>query len=135
MRLKRCLMSSWKCDCGSTQINFIITPEFVHYGKEECLSCGKFIRWIQNPEKAKYRSSTTKCKIKYDFCKICLRTKKELGCNETLEAHHIIELTEGGDDIPENIMVVCTACHKFINWIRLYFNRHFKKEVDNEYTK
>ena len=105
----------------------LLTPNTIHYSKTICTKCSRWIRWNHNPQKVKYRSSTTKHKMNLDFCKICGRKEQELGWNETLEIHHLIPLDEGGEDTPENILVTCTACHKLIHWIRLYFNKHMRK--------
>jgi hypothetical protein len=54
------------------------------------------------------------------LCEVCLRRPADLPPGETLEAQHIIEFSEGGDPGPENIMIVCTACHRLVHWVRRY---------------
>ena len=105
---------------------FIKTNDLVHYGKIECPQCGRWIKWVRNPE-TEGRTETTKCNVKYDFCRLCLRTKEKLGSSETLTAHHIIPLNKGGKDELSNLMVVCCACHKMINWLQLYTHDHMNK--------
>ena len=53
------------------------------------------------------------------------KAKTRLGTHETLEIHHKIEINDGGQDIKENILVVCTHCHKLIHHVRTYMNDHF----------
>ncbi|MCK9997164.1 MAG: HNH endonuclease [Candidatus Krumholzibacteria bacterium] len=44
----------------------------------------------------------------------CCRRK---GCNHTrfLEIHHIVPRSEGGTNDPENLVTLCTACHKLLH--------------------
>ena len=39
------------------------------------------------------------------FCQKCFR-------KEQLEAHHIIALVDGGEDVLENLITLCAACHR-----------------------
>jgi 5-methylcytosine-specific restriction endonuclease McrA len=41
-----------------------------------------------------------------------------------LEAHHIIEVKDGGLDERDNIMIACKECHSGIHRIREAFNRY-----------
>lgn len=36
--------------CHHTQVKFTETPELTHHGKETCLTCGAFVRWVPKPE-------------------------------------------------------------------------------------
>ncbi len=119
--------------CGAEDcFEEILTPESVHYSKTICRMCERWIQWNKNPSKAEYRSETTKCAVIYDFCKICGRTQEKLGWKETLTAHHVIPLEEDGEDIIENIIVLCSACHKLVHWVRLYVHKHLNKFYDKE---
>lgn len=137
-------------NCGCNETKFIETQNLVHYGKEVCASCGRFIRWVPKPEYENVRRSTSKYDIRKvfrhhkfheygldkPFCFFCLRTQDELGHNETLTLDHIVPLSEKrnplgvkGKDELENLQILCTACHKLKNWISLYFNEHQKKRA------
>jgi len=133
-----------KCpECGSELI-FIKTEEHsVHYGRLDCPTCKKFIKWVKSPKNEGIRTSTSKYNINNiikfhhfsgePFCFLCLRTKNQLGEKETLTRDHIIEVSKGGKDILENLQILCSACHKLKNWSRLYINWHStKKEGEDE---
>jgi len=48
-------------------------------------------------------------------CQNCFRTEKELEPEELpLEAHHIMWLSKGGTNDPENGTTYCKICHKMI---------------------
>lgn len=51
-----------------------------------------------------------------DSCQLCGLTRKELMMkDEGLASHHKQPLSEGGEDTPSNILVVCTSCHRAIH--------------------
>ena len=36
--------------CGHIgEPEFILTPEIVHYGKDVCAECGRFMKWVKDP--------------------------------------------------------------------------------------
>ena len=128
--------------CGGITL-FKETPENIHYGRLDCQKCGRFIKWVGNPNKERHASSTSDKRmeqvlryhnIKEEICFICLRNRNQLGTSETLTLDHIKELSKGGEDSIFNMQVLCTACHKLKNWARLYINWHnIKKDgVKNE---
>jgi hypothetical protein len=49
--------------------------------------------------------------MKLDFCVIC-------GTTKNLQHHHIIPISEGGDDNEHNFLTVCWEHHNFIHNIR-----------------
>lgn len=123
------------CDSCNGEKIIVPTPNTVHHSKEICSKCGKWFRWIKNPEKENKRTKTSKCKnqailrhhnYKEEFCFFCLRTKEQLGKHETITRDHIQELDKGGKDELQNIQLLCSACHKLKNWARLYMNWHLK---------
>ena len=83
---------------------------------------GKFdIQKIQNPEiqGEQYQQGTLagwenlKAYAKYRDgykCRACGKSKHDDGVR--LEVHHIIRKTDGGTDVPENVVTLCEACHK-----------------------
>jgi 5-methylcytosine-specific restriction endonuclease McrA len=130
-----------KCKwCGSENIKFTETRESIHYGRNDCKDCGKWIEWVKNPESNRTKNPLRKMKLspekvclfhkfKTTHCFFCQRGKEELGYNETLTVDHIEELDKGGKDEIENQQVLCSACHKMKNWLRLYMNWHLKEEL------
>jgi hypothetical protein len=102
-------------------------PDTPHAAEVRCGSCGGFIQWLKKEENKDKRDKNkhTPESLGIDFCLLCRRTRGRLGKNETLNAHHIIEVQEGGPDVPTNIWVVCTPCHLLIHHQRTYLNDHF----------
>jgi len=125
-----------KCDmCSQGHIVFKLTPESVHYGKMICDSCEKWFKWVPQPNPEGIRKKVSKhriervldfYKMKEPICFFCLRNQKQLGFSETLTRDHIVELDKGGKDEVENLQILCSACHKLKNWMRLYNNWHRK---------
>jgi len=126
-----------KCKwCDSKNLKFSISKDTVHKGgRLDCLDCGRWNTWIKSGEKEGVRTKTSKHKLNQvlkfhnkekEICFFCLRTKEKLGEYETLTLDHIEELNEGGKDEIENLQVLCSACHKLKNWVRLYMNWHLE---------
>lgn len=128
--------------CNSSNLKFIETPESVHYGKMICGHCNKFSHWVSNPESKRNNSLRTNKKtikeicqfhnIEKEICFFCLRNRNELGWFETLTIDHIQELDKGGTDTLQNMQVLCSACHKLKNWVRLYINWHLTKKEEKD---
>ena len=36
--------------CGSEDVQFVLTPDKIHFGKYVCNECGKFIQWAKKPK-------------------------------------------------------------------------------------
>lgn len=52
-------------------------------------------------------------KFEVSYCQFCGRDLVEMKKKGVKpQAHHIIPVSEGGEDIPSNIMVLCPSCHK-----------------------
>jgi hypothetical protein len=62
---------------------------------------------------------------------MCQRRKDFLGKGERLEIHHVIQIDQGGDDTPDNIWILCTACHRIVHHQRTYLYEHQKKFMDS----
>lgn len=125
------------CDrCKTRDTQIIETPNSPHYAKEVCNLCGGWLKWIKSPENEGKRTKTSKYSLRNilkfhnkdkEFCFFCLRTRDELGLNETITIDHIEEISKGGEDELGNLQILCTACHRMKNWLRLYMNWHLKK--------
>ena len=123
-----------KCrSCGNDKLKFTLTPKLVHYGRQDCQHCGKFCSWVRNPELPENNRGNKKtprqvCDFHQiegeEICFFCLRIKEQLGIKETLTVDHIQELSKGGTDTIENMQVLCSACHKLKDWMKLYNNWH-----------
>jgi 5-methylcytosine-specific restriction endonuclease McrA len=69
-----------------------------------------------------------------DYCWTCLRSRallKSLQPMVPLEAHHIIEVQNGGAHERDNIQIVCKECHSRIHRTREAFNRYGVHVGDN----
>jgi len=45
-------------------------------------------------------------------CRICRRVESNGSVHSTIELHHLIRRSQGGDDVPDNIVPLCGACHR-----------------------
>lgn len=102
-----------------------------HYAEKRCGSCGKHLGWVPKPDRDKSRREAKHTDLvrKYfrGFCDLCLITEKYLPHGEVWEAHHVLEYQNGGGAERENVWILCTACHKLVNWRRIYL-RHLLPE-------
>ena len=57
-------------------------------------------------------------------CELCFATRH-------LEAHHIIPLAFGGEDIEDNIIVICEGCHAKLTPKSLLAKQGLKKVKEN----
>ena len=118
--------------CGSAERKTIIGPHAGgHYSRIECNNCGKFIKWGKDPNKQKKSRKGNAELVKQfskGYCEICLRKKKQLPKPQTLEAHHIIEVNQGGGDDAENIQIACTNCHRLIHHLRTYLGYYHTED-------
>jgi len=127
-------------ECKSVLL-MTLTPDLTHYARLDCVRCNKFIKWLKSPENADKRTSTSKYSIRKilsfhnmekEICFFCPRNKEQLGECETMTIDHINELSDGGVDELGNLQILCSACHKMKNWMRLYVNKHLKKYYDTK---
>lgn len=109
----------------------------VHGYKLHCPKCGLFVGWsgkrqaIKDEVGGRQRSSQwTAKRLNQDFCQMCMRNKDFLGKGERLEVHHVLPVNENGEDTPDNIWIVCTACHRLIHHQRIYLHEHQKQFQD-----
>lgn len=61
-------------------------------------------------------------RVGVDYCQLCCRARSELFEDEFLETHHVIEIQDGGKDIPSNTWIVCSSCHHQIHNLREYYH-------------
>jgi len=92
-----------------------------------CQDCGRYT--FQPKEKSKNREASSKNLVEkkgINYCQWCLRKKDDIPAPGTLEAHHIIEYKDEGENDLQNILILCTACHKQCHHDRTYFG-HYNK--------
>ena len=119
--------------CGTDlEPTVVPRPDTVYAGGElRCAKCGRHLGWrsTKTDRKEGKRKGTSQYTIEMlnkTSCDICQRPKRGLGICQTLEIHHIVAIKDGGEDRRRNIMVLCTACHKLVHYIRLYHNEHMQ---------
>ena len=112
--------------CGRNIEVKMLPEKHTHYAEYRC-SCGKHEGYEPYPQNKGKRPPNRHSPegLGIDYCQMCQRHKERLGNRETLHSHHVIEVgTQGGEDVPENIWVVCTPCHRYIHHQRTYLNNH-----------
>lgn len=117
-------MTCRTCGGGATQT--VIMQEGKHYSKEVCTSCGDFVKWNPKPQNEGKRRRTSKHTVEslgVNCCEICRRPKDMLAVNQTLEIHHKDHTPE--HDTPDNLIVLCTFCHKQAHAYATYLHAHF----------
>ena len=114
-------------ECGAdVEVVEKILGEGPHYSKIECAECGKYLAFGKKPanEGKRGKNKHTPESLSISHCQMCQRDENRLGSRGVLEVHHVEEIQDGGADIPENIWVICTSCHKLIHHQRTYLNQH-----------
>lgn len=115
--------------CGAPAPHRIeLTPHLPHYAKVTCAAagCGKILGWLPKPDDdpTKYRRPNEHRELVARFgngyCELCLRTEVELKGRQGLVGHHVIPFHEDGDPKRENVWILCTACHRLVEWMRTY---------------
>lgn len=105
----------------------------IHGYKLYCEICGAFFGWggkehkIKNANNERVKSTMwTPKRLGRGKCQLCNREKDFVeACGEKLESHHLVPVSEGGEDEPYNILVVCTPCHRTIHHNMTYYS-HMK---------
>jgi hypothetical protein len=108
-----------------------------HHGKKICCHCGSFYKWIPKPKNETKRppNKISAEDLGISHCQLCGRPRARLGNRGVLESHHVIEIQDGGEDVKENIWIVCTSCHSLIHHQRTYLNRHLEGQITKERLK
>ena len=103
-----------------------------HGYKLFCPECNTFIGWggkahpVKNGNGERERSSQWSAKrLGFNYCQTCLRKKEHLGIGR-LEVHHVTPIEDDGKDLPGNIQILCTSCHREVHHRRTYLNDHLK---------
>jgi 5-methylcytosine-specific restriction endonuclease McrA len=119
-----------RCNTCGKDMPFVVKvlPEkSIHYAECRCIDCGNHLGFVKKPQNENKRGRSSKYKpadLGKNYCQMCLRHEARLGNRETLEIHHIQEIQQGGKDLPENVWVLCTPCHRYVHYQRRYLNLH-----------
>jgi 5-methylcytosine-specific restriction endonuclease McrA len=94
----------------------------MHRGKEVCPHCNGFYRWVPKekddttgkvrPRRASKRLLDLIPEERRQACNLCRRPVRCFPARVVLEAHHMIPRNEGGGDTPDNLLALCSDCHK-----------------------
>lgn len=113
--------------CGCVDIEPELLPGVGPHGpKLVCPECKTFLGWKKKEKNEGHRTKGSKHtpeSMDKDCCELCRRKRKQLGKYETLEMHH--KDCNPQNENKENLLVVCTACHKRIHHDITYMNNHF----------
>ena len=117
--------------CGHESL-FRLRADTQHHGQIYCPAHGHM--WIAKPSELKTpRRKVNRDRFELvpehmrDYCWTCLRSRELLKALQPmvpLEAHHIIEVQNGGVDVRDNIQIVCKECHSGIHRTREAYNRY-----------
>ena len=129
--------------CGA-QSSFKLRPDTQHWGEVRCPEHGH--SWIKKPDDEKKRTLKRNQSLVKDFpslirhginaeantyCWWCMRTDSTLRSLRpvlVLNAHHIVEVDQGGDDSQDNLMILCDECHRECHRRREAFARYTDAE-------
>ena len=78
----------------------------------ECGGCGQYIAWLPKLKNKDRRSSNSTGLAHGEVCQLCQKG----GVN--LEAHHVIEVADGGGNDSVNLWTLCGPCHTVIHALR-----------------
>jgi len=87
-----------------THINYTTPPSC--WVPLRCTRLRNYYKYLEVKRK-KQRENHSYIKYSDTKCALCRR-------EDSLEAHHIIPQAEGGKDLKNNIMTLCSDCHKVI---------------------
>lgn len=106
---------------------FTLTPVLGHYARYDCPVCDRFLGWEAKPENANKKRRKPQDHLFWifndrgvDYCQLCLRYTGQLPAKVVFQVHHVIEVQNGGSDEPENLMHLCSICHRLLHVLRLY---------------
>ena len=122
--------------CGTEVVEKLEEPDSRHYARRTCPKCGRWHSFIPKPQNegkrkdknAKWRSMH---KEKGFVCGFCGATEKEFPNSGQWDIDHIVQLCDGGSDIFENTLVLCTFCHTIKN-AEQSRRKALRKELEQE---
>lgn len=109
-----------------------LRPDTLHYGEIRCPLHGH--SWVPKPRESKVPRKRANLSLRKlipksldSVCEICSREEhllKSLSPPVYFQVHHVVEHQHGGEDITENLRLVCSECHELIHARRRSFNRY-----------
>ena len=114
-----------------------VTPRNDMHGTDvRCIECGRHLGFGGKPDSEKTAAKRPAnqrdlvAKFSRGFCEMCGVGADELPSLEKLEAHHVARYAAGGEPTRENIWIVCTPCHRLIEWRRTYMSHWIQPLAD-----
>lgn len=114
--------------CNETGGLYPIATEGMHAAKIVCVYCDdRFHGWLPKPASRPKRdgNSTRLLNLVREardgeplYCDICLRDERWLPKGVWMEAHHIVEHQDAGNDTVANLQPLCNECHALVHWRR-----------------
>jgi 5-methylcytosine-specific restriction endonuclease McrA len=127
-----------KISCPNCKVEvvpeLISRPDTQHDAEMRCPECLRFLGWKRKEknEGKRAKSKHSPESLRIHFCQNCLTPGEQLGAHESLEIHHIDD--NPGNEEEDNILVVCTPCHKLIHHARIY-HQHILERKHLEYER
>lgn len=107
-------------DCDGTTM-LVVERSDKHQFHYECTKCKRFNDYPKK-ETNKRTGSHRDLVNKYNGiqCELCMVTNEFLPARQYLEAHHVIPHKNGGSSSRDNIWILCTECHRYVEHKRTY---------------
>lgn len=80
--------------------------------KVECGNCHKLLGWLPKLKNKDRRPTASVGLASADYCQCCRQADRPL------VGHHVIEVSEGGDNSASNIWTLCEPCHTIVHALR-----------------
>lgn len=117
----------WCGEWGTLEYAQLVKPAGPHTHVKACTTpdCN-YTEWANKPKNVHVRRDLKAAKrILEDsgrprVCETCLRFEDQLPEGQVLEAHHVVEVQNGGETTLENLRWQCTRDHALIHHTRRY---------------
>jgi hypothetical protein len=126
--LRAALANSECPDCHAAGAYFIGPGSGDHFAAVRCSNCRRHLDWLAwpaAPDKRERRRVSRRLdelqRLGADYCEICLRGHSQLPAGDTLDIHHLDGDRDNNN--PDNLRVYCSACHRLVEWARIYLAR------------
>lgn len=104
------------CQCNAEIVEVLTESGAIHYAKKVCVVCNDFKGWASKPtnkDKRKDRNNRWRSiwKERGYICAFCGGNEEDFPNSGQWQLDHIVQLSDGGEDVFENTMMLCTFCH------------------------
>lgn len=113
--------------CGAPPPHRVDARQDMHGGGGVvCTACGRTLGFLPKSadDPTKYRRPNEHRELVSRFgkgyCELCLRLEVELKGRQGLVGHHVLPFQSDGEAKRENVWILCTACHRIVEWMRTY---------------